>query len=421
MKNKILLTLLLLANIISAQDLRRILVLNEGRFDFNTNQIAVPVSVGAFDINTKQYSKLLEIDGARFATDIKIDGNSYWVAADQELLQYDLTTNQKIKSTTIKGIRRFAFYKDLIVVSLGEYLTKLNSNILVLDKNTLAIKHEVPFNSMPFTTESIIIKDDKAFIAANNGFEWGKEVGKILELDLINYNINQVIDLGANAKNPENLVIYNDKLYTVNNKDYTGSSITAVDLTANTVSTVDLPSITSLCGTSALVEDAIYYQESGKSVIGKYSISSQSAAVYKDVAVTYYGMTYDPKSKLLVASETDFVSKGVVYVIDQSENIQHKFTASVSPGNFAFDYTTVIATEDIKTIDVKLAPNPATHSITIQSDKIWTSLELINAIGQKIKLNLNQNQIDISTLSNGFYTLKGKNNSEIFQTNFVKQ
>ena len=132
-------------------------------------------------------------------------------------------------------------------------------------------------------------------------------------------------------------------------------------------------------------------------------------------------MTYDPKSKLLVASETDFVSKGVVYVIDQSENIQHKFTASVSPGNFAFDYTTVIATEDIKTIDVKLAPNPATHSITIQSDKIWTSLELINAIGQKIKLNLNQNQIDISTLSNGFYTLKGKNNSEIFQTNFVKQ
>ena len=74
MKNKILLTLLLLTNIISAQDLKRILVLNEGRFDFNTNQIAVPVSVGAFDVNTKQYIKLLEIDGARFASEIKIDG-----------------------------------------------------------------------------------------------------------------------------------------------------------------------------------------------------------------------------------------------------------------------------------------------------------------------------------------------------------
>ena len=73
-------------------------------------------------------------------------------------------------------------------------------------------------------------------------------------------------------------------------KNYTGSSISAIDLKANTVSTVDLPGISSLCGTSALVEDAILYQESGKSLLGKYSTNAQTAGVYKDASVNFYGI-----------------------------------------------------------------------------------------------------------------------------------
>jgi len=421
MKNKILLTLLLLANFISAQDLKRILVLNEGRFDFNTNQIAVPVSVGAFDVNTKQYSKLLEIDGARFASEIKIDGDSYWVAADQYLIQYDLKTNQKLKSVSIQGIRRFDFYKNMIVVSRGEYLTKLNSNIIVLDKNTLASIHEVPYNDVPYTTENIIIKNDIAYIAVNNGFEWGKEVGQIVELNLNTFAINKIIHLGANAKNPENLVLYNEKLYTVNNKNYTGSSISAIDLKANTVSTVDLPGISSLCGTSALVEDAILYQESGKSLLGKYSTNAQTAGVYKDVSVNFYGMTYDPKSQLLVASETDFVNKGIVYAFDKLDNVVYKFDASVSPGNFEFDYSVSTATKDLENIVVTVSPNPANNMLILNTEKEWSELNIINAFGQKIPVTTTDRQINISQLEQGIYIITGKTNSEIFQTQFAKQ
>jgi hypothetical protein len=124
-------------------------------------------------------------------------GDPSFKEKERELKTYDeLDSNLAFQQEQVKKfldfegpnaaiiVNNFDFYKNMIVVSRGEYLTKLNSNIIVLDKNTLASIHEVPYNDIPYTTENIIIKNDIAYIAVNNGFEWGKEVGQIVELNL---------------------------------------------------------------------------------------------------------------------------------------------------------------------------------------------------------------------------------------------
>jgi hypothetical protein len=58
-------------------------ILNEGSVDFVNNKIIVPVSVGSYDPTNKQYTTLFDIPNARFASDIKLDGSTFWVAADQ--------------------------------------------------------------------------------------------------------------------------------------------------------------------------------------------------------------------------------------------------------------------------------------------------------------------------------------------------
>ena len=176
--------------------LRQILVLNEGAYDFQNSQILVPVTIGAFNPVNKTYTKLNEVAGARFASDIVIDGNTYWVAADKNLIKFDLATHQKISDYLIEGIRKIAFYNDLLVVSRGEYLKTFSSYLQIYNKNTFELLFEIPFTDLPFTAESIIIKDGIAFIAINNGFDFGKEVGKIVKIDLNNLKLIETIDFG---------------------------------------------------------------------------------------------------------------------------------------------------------------------------------------------------------------------------------
>lgn len=406
---------------IFGQNLQRILVLNEGRFDFMNNRIDVPVSVGAFNMTTKQYSKLVEIADARFATDIQIDGDSYWVAADRFLNRYDIHTNQLLSSTEVEGIRRFAFYQNKIIISRGEYLKTLDANIIVLDKSSLLRIYAVPFDKMPYTTESIVVDGDQIYIAANNGFEWGKEVGQIINLDLNKMEIASIKDLGPNAKNPENLMIRDHVLYTVNNKDYTGSSITALDIKTQALQTINLPGITSLCGTSAMVGEHIYYQESGKQIVGSYALANHQASVYKDFGRSFYGMTYDPISKLLVAAETDFVSKGNVYVYNQNEEIIHQFDASVAPGNFAFEYTTSTKVNDNFQARYAIYPNPSSDFIFIKNADQLSHVEVINAEGKTQQTEFVKNQINIKSLESGVYYLRAINASETFVLTFTKK
>ena len=85
------------------------LVLNEGRFDYQTGEIAIPVTIGTYDPITTNYSIVDTIEGARFASDMLIDGDYFYVAADTQLLKYDLNTYELIATQAVSGVRNILY------------------------------------------------------------------------------------------------------------------------------------------------------------------------------------------------------------------------------------------------------------------------------------------------------------------------
>ena len=106
MKSKIITIIILFAAFSSgAQNyVNKVIVLNEGHYDY-TNQVqTVPVTIGAYDPATHLYQQFDVIQNTRFASDVITDGTSIYVAADSFIVRYDINTYQLLAVTTMPGV-----------------------------------------------------------------------------------------------------------------------------------------------------------------------------------------------------------------------------------------------------------------------------------------------------------------------------
>ena len=58
--------------------LNQVLLLNEGCYDYYEQEILEPVTVGVYNPDTNTYNTIIEISGARFASDLIIDQDAYY-------------------------------------------------------------------------------------------------------------------------------------------------------------------------------------------------------------------------------------------------------------------------------------------------------------------------------------------------------
>ena len=92
---------ILLTQVSFAQNyVHQVLVLNEGYFDYTTNQSVVPPTIGSYDPVTQTYTTIDTIQSARFGSDLIIDGDYFYVAADNHLYKY----NKNIKYIFIQKL-----------------------------------------------------------------------------------------------------------------------------------------------------------------------------------------------------------------------------------------------------------------------------------------------------------------------------
>src|SRR5690242_10274705 len=118
---------LALFNANAQTEVYRVIVLNEGHYDY-TNQIqTVPVTIGSYNPGSRIYQTFDTIYNARFATCVIIDGNSIYAAVDSFIIQYDKTTYQEINRTVLRGVRKLAVWNNQLLASRGEYLMTFSS------------------------------------------------------------------------------------------------------------------------------------------------------------------------------------------------------------------------------------------------------------------------------------------------------
>ncbi len=395
--------------------LHQAIILNEGYFDYQTNQILEPVTIGKYDPITQSYSVVNTLEGMRFASDVIIDGNFYYVAADSKIFKMDLNSHQEISSVSCPGVRNLGIYQNKIVATRGEYLTTYDSYLHVYDASNLTLISAIDTIQGPrWATQNIVIDGSSAFIAVNNGYEWGNEKGIIGKLDLNALTYGNEIDLGTDGKNPDNLLKVGSFLYSVNNKDWSGASISKVALDGSSTSTVNIATASTGCGTSALRDDKLVYQISMETTLNEFDINGMNnVGPVSGHTLNYYELAQEPLSGNLFASETDFFSFGKVHVFDAGNNELSTFNVGISPGTIVFDVRPGSANLNELASNITVFPNPTTDFLNVNIEGTKQILDL----NGKVLLVSDLNTIDVQKLTTGIYMIELNGMTFRFQKN----
>ncbi|MGB2371858.1 MAG: hypothetical protein ACPH67_05930, partial [Flavobacteriales bacterium] len=294
------------------------------------------------------YSVVDTIEGARFASDMLIDGDYFYVAADTQLLKYDLNTYELLASQSVTGVRNILIVNDNLFVSRGEYGVSFDSYFQIYSKSDLTFISELDTTEGPkWTTQNMVHTDNKLYVAINNGFEWGNEKSLIGVLDLSTLSYLEEIDLGSDATNPDNMMITDDYIYTVNNKNWSGASFSKVDLSTHSSTTINVSDVSTGCGTSCLRGDKINFQISMDSVLLEWDPATLlSSGNPLGINQNFYELAYDEVNNYLYASETDYSTYGKVHIYDADNNLVSEFDCGVSPGTIVFDVRNTTSIED---------------------------------------------------------------------------
>jgi hypothetical protein len=392
------------ASLYAQQYVHQVLVANEGFFDFQTNAIIEPATIGSYNPSTQTYVVVDTLDGQRFSSDIIIDGNFYYVAADTKIFKYDLNTHQEVASVTLTGVRNLAIAGDKLIATRGEYLQTFDSYLQVFNKNSMQLLAALDTTVGPkWATQNIVVVNDIAYVAVNNAYEWGNEKGLIGQLDLNTLQYGNEIDLGPEGKNPDNLFLFNNELVTVNNKDWSGASVSKISLNGN-VNTQNLANAVTGCGTSALRDDKLVYQISMENTLNDYSLVNMAyEGPVNGITENFYDLAQDPVSGNLYASNTDFFSTGKVYVFSPNNTELTQFNAGVSPGTIVFDVRSSVGIHEVEA-KIAVYPNPCTDQIQISGLTPNTAYALTDAAGTTM-LKGSETVLSLTNFATGIYFL----------------
>jgi hypothetical protein len=392
------------ATLYAQQYVHQVLIANEGYFDFQTNNIVEPATIGTYNPQTQTYQVANTLAGQRFSSDVIIDGNFYFVAADTKIYKFDLNTHQEVGIISLPGVRNLAISGNKLIATRGEYLQTFDSYLQVFDKNTLQLIAALDTNNGPkWATQNIVVVNNTAYVAVNNAYEWGNEKGLIGQLNLNTLQYGSEIDLGAEGKNPDNMFLYNNALYTVNNKDWTGASVSKVNLNG-TVNTQNLSNAVTGCGTSALRDDKLVYQISMENTLNDYNLLNMAfVGPVAGITNNFYDLAQEPVNGYLYASATDFFSTGSVSIFDNNNNLLNQFAAGVSPGTIVFDVRSSAGLDELNNT-ISVYPNPSNGVFQIVGFTSGDTYQVYNATGQVIFTG-QTSTFDLSAFEAGFYLI----------------
>jgi hypothetical protein len=327
----------------------QVMVLNEGYFDYTSNQSVVPPTIGSYDPVTQIYTTVDTISGARFASDMIIEGENIYVAADNYLYKYDKNDYSLISSQYVTGIRNIVVWNDKIIVTRGNYdnVTFMpilfNSYLQMFNTSDLSFYSEIDTTVGPkWATQNMIIDGNTLYVAINNGFEWGNEKGLIGVIDMNNMTYLNEIDLGPDGKNPDNMVFDGVNIYTVNNKDFTGSSMSKVDISNGSSITTNMSTMNTGCGTSCLRDGKIYYQISGDTELYEWDpVLTPISGLPLGFSQNFYELATDEVNDYLYTSSTDWSTYGTINIYDSNNMSVGSFSCGISPGTIVPDIRSV--------------------------------------------------------------------------------
>ncbi len=168
----------------------------------------------------------------------------------------------------------------------------------------------------------------------------------------------------------------------------------------------------------------IWLYESDNSIEYRYgpnSINNPSAAYEEETGpVVFFYPSFDVLSSGSFIEDgyylkDDPVNPTVIVADDNTPEPENAIVGTIPEGTVYRFYPEYLSVSNHNALAIKIYPNPTKNIVYIQNPKqeIFTA-SLYDALGNKIKMNIQENQIDLSSVAVGTYFLKLKtsNNSK---------
>ena len=333
--------------------LHSVWVLDEGVQDWMTGEMVVQSSVGVFNPESGLYNEVLQLSDANFTTDILIENGFAYVAADNKILKIDLDTYEIAAEVDVQGVRYLDIYEGLVYCTRGDYDPStwgsviFDSYFLWFDAETLSPVGQLPaLEGVQYDCDGLQIVDGIAYMAINNGFTWGAEVGLVGAYNISDASYEE-FDLGVEGKNPVHLKVVDGAVLTVNNTDWSATSLSRVELgqSSSDVNTLYVEGVSAGCNAAAVLGDELLFQINSELGMRKANTVdlSPSSGTWGPASDVYYKMATNPLNSDVYATVTSFSasSLGQVQILDSNGNLLSSFTAGAVPGGIAFDIRTV--------------------------------------------------------------------------------
>lgn len=329
----------LLAGMLHAQTVNeKLIVVNGGKFE-SSAPFLDSVSVASYNVFTKNYN-VFDVIPSQSVQALLVNGQTAYVAAEKQLVKYDLKSETKTLSGLYNGATPHALALSGNKLLVGNWYGQADSFLYAYDATTFALQYVVP--QITKDVKSILTVGDTAYLAQNvlgtidncGGFGcFDDSIGQIALVRISTGAYISTITLGENAAGVNDLYLKGNKIITVNTQ---ASSITTYDITAQTFTTV--PVAGTLGRGVALVNDTLFLEINGLQSI--YNLTTNSVVGTNLAGVTNAAKTvYDPIQKAYFQSTTDYSTKGMVYR-SSAVIITDSVKVGIAPEQMGLYYTT---------------------------------------------------------------------------------
>jgi hypothetical protein len=349
-----------------------------------------PIEVGRYDPFESTYEVVAEIQGPSYASDLLVHEGGIYLAVQGEVLRLDANSGAVLASFAMDGARKLAAVGDRLFVSRGDFDQEtwepvaFDSYLVWLDIETLAWEGQLSVTEGPqFSTEGMAAIGGDLFVAVNNGFAWGNEVGLIGRFDT-ETGAYEEVDLGATGANPVHLLERDGVLYSVNNGDWSATSLSRFSPSTGETITVPVDAAAAGCNAAAFLENQLAFQVSGEFEVRTAVLSNlEEASPWMGTTHSFYSMIQDVNSGLVYASETDWFSYGMVHIYSATGTEISSFECGVSPGVIALEY------QDVNWIHTASDQGPLNLA------------KRFDLSGREVSVNLNSAGVFIERMSDG--------------------
>lgn len=195
-------------------------------------------------------------------------------------------------------------------------------------------------------------------------------------------------------------------------------------LSKSSLSNVTVNSVTNLTGTIAGLSQQNYPRVASNgnevAIIWKQVISgnAQLPILFTNDIAKGFPATYDTVDLADITNADVAIANGNIFVIWEDDNSQ---TVKFRSGTFTPSTTRI--QETISQTLFSISPNPATHTLNIQSTTATAKLFVTDLLGQQIYSNQIQNNIQLNTTewNNGIYFITLQSGKSIFTQKFIKE